>query len=122
MNEYSDDTYMLWARLIVRFGLSKREADEWVGFDTVTRKYPTNVELFYLNEAYREKLREPGTAEYNIAIICQYLNNYLKGKATVEDFLPYSQEERDSIEDAKMQRDLAAWANAANRALDKKSE
>lgn len=112
--DYSPEIYRTWARLIVRFGLSKKEADEWVGFDTLTKKYPTNVELYYLNEAYHEKMREPGTPEYNIAYICQYINNYLSGKAKLEDFLPYTQEERDAMEEQRLQAALSNWATVAN--------
>lgn len=112
--DYSPELYMLWARLIVRFGLSKKDADDWVGFDTETRRFPTHVEMFYLNEAYKEKLREPGSAEYNIAYICQYINNYLGGKARLEDFLPYSQEERDAMENAKLEAALKSWAAVTN--------
>lgn len=114
MTDYSPDVYMLWARLIVRFGLSKKEADAWVGFDRITTQLPTNVELFYLNEAYKEKLREPGSAEYNIAYICKYINNYLGGKANLEDFLPYTTEEREAIETAKLDDALRSWATVTN--------
>lgn len=101
----------IWARCIVRYGMSKSDADSFVGLDHITREYPTNTELFYLEEAYREKRKEE---ESNMAYLCFIVNRYMGGKAEYEDYLPLTKDEREAMDERKMEANLVAWAAAAS--------